>query len=139
MASITPAPPAVELRNLSKCFDGVIANAGVNLRVQPGSIHGVVGENGAGKSTAMKMLYGLYRPDSGHILVHGKPRVWTSPAEAIHAGLGMVHQHFMLGGPFTALDNIILGTEPACCGFIDRHKARRQLDDLAQQYGLRVE
>jgi len=137
MAITTPA--AVELRNLSKSFDGVIANAGVNLSVQPGSIHGVIGENGAGKSTAMKMLYGIYRPDSGAILINGKKCAWTSPAEAIAAGLGMVHQHFMLGGPFTAVDNIVLGTEPVRWGLIDRKKARARLEGLAQQYGLRVD
>jgi len=137
MASISPT--AVELRNLSKSFDGVMANANVNLRVQAGSIHGVIGENGAGKSTAMKMLYGMYRPDSGEILIHGKRFAWTSPAEAINAGLGMVHQHFMLAGPFTALENIIVGTEPVRWGLIDRLKALAQLESLARQYGLRVE
>jgi len=137
MAITTPA--AVELRNLSKSFDGVIANAGVNLSVLPGSIHGVIGENGAGKSTAMKMLYGIYRPDSGEILINGKKCAWTSPAEAIAAGLGMVHQHFMLGGPFTAVDNIVLGTEPVSWGLIDHKKARARLGALAQQYGLRVD
>ena len=110
MAPETPA--AVELRGLTKRFGSVVANDGVNLRIQPGTIHGVIGENGAGKSTAMKMLYGIFPPDAGEIIVHGKTCVWESPADAIAAGIGMVHQHFMLAGPYTALDNILLGAEP---------------------------
>src|SRR6185295_15160240 len=91
--------PAVELRGLTKRFGTCVANDGVNLRVEPGTIHGIVGENGAGKSTAMKMLYGVFRPDTGEILVNGKNCVWSSLADALAAGIGMVHQHFMLAGP----------------------------------------
>src|SRR5579871_478230 len=127
--------PAVELRELAKQFGGCIANAGVNLRVQPGTIHGIVGENGAGKSTAMKMLYGIFRPDSGQILVEGKSCVWNQPSDAIARGIGMVHQHFMLAGPYTALDNILLGAEPRRWGMIDRKSARSRLETLARQYG----
>src|SRR5664279_2025437 len=94
------APAAVELRGLTKQFGSVLANAGVNLRVEPGTIHGVIGENGAGKSTAMKLLYGILRPDAGEILLDGQPCVWASPSDAIARGLGMVHQHFMLAGPY---------------------------------------
>src|SRR5437867_3388267 len=101
------AAPALELRDLTKRFGDVIANAGVNLRVEAGTIHALVGENGAGKSTAMKLLYGIYQPDAGEIFVGGKKRVWGSPAEAIAAGIGMVHQEFMLAGPYSALDNIL--------------------------------
>jgi simple sugar transport system ATP-binding protein len=111
----------------------------VNLRIEPGTIHGVIGENGAGKSTAMKMLYGIFPPDAGEIIVHGKACVWESPADAIAAGIGMVHQHFMLAGPYTALDNILLGAEPVRLGVIDRRRARIRLDSLAQQYGLAVD
>lgn len=130
---------AVELRGLTKQFGSVVANDGVNLRIQPGTIHGVIGENGAGKSTAMKMLYGIFPPDAGEIIVHGKTCVWGSPADAIAAGIGMVHQHFMLAGPYTALDNILLGAEPVRLGVIDRRRARIRLDSLAQQYGLAVD
>jgi len=130
---------AVELRGLTKQFGSVLANAGVNLRVEPGTIHGVIGENGAGKSTAMKMLYGIFAPDAGEIFVHEKKCVWASPADAIAAGIGMVHQHFMLAGPYSALDNILLGVEPVRLGVIERKKARAQLDALAQQYGLPVD
>src|SRR5512137_583899 len=112
--------PAVELRGLTKRFGSVLANAGVDLRVERGTIHGVIGENGAGKSTAMKLLYGMLRPDAGEIFVGGTRRVWASPSDAIAAGIGMVHQHFMLAGPYSALDNILLGAEPLRCRLIDR-------------------
>src|SRR6267142_2186997 len=131
--------PAVELRGLTKRFGTVLANDGVNLRVERGSIHGIVGENGAGKSTAMKMLYGVFRPDAGEILVNGKECAWSSPSDAIAAGIGMVHQHFMLAGPHTALDNILLGTEPSRFGLINRKQARQRLDELSKEYGLHVD
>jgi simple sugar transport system ATP-binding protein len=130
---------AVELRGLTKRFGSVVANDGVNLRIQPGTIHGVIGENGAGKSTAMKILYGILPPEAGEIIVHGEKRVWQSPADAIAAGIGMVHQHFMLAGRYTALDNIVLGAEPVRLGVIDRRRARIRLDSLARQYGLPVD
>jgi general nucleoside transport system ATP-binding protein len=137
MAANTTA--AVELRGLTKHFGSVLANAGVNLRVAPGTIHGVIGENGAGKSTAMKVLYGIFPPDAGEIFVDGKKCVWNSPADAIAAGIGMVHQHFMLAGPYSALDNILLGAEPRRWGIvIDRKSARAQLEALAGRYGLAV-
>src|SRR4051812_15107575 len=124
---MSDTPEAVELRGLTKQFGNFIANADVNLRVQPGTIHGVVGENGAGKSTAMKMLYGIYRPDSGEIFVNGRRCVWRSPADAIANGIGMIHQHFMLAGPHSALDNILLGAETVRHGIIDRKSARAEL------------
>ena len=130
---------AVELRELTKRFGDVPANAGVNLRVEPGSIHAIIGENGAGKSTAMKLLYGIYHPDSGEIFVDGKPRLWRSPSDAIACGLGMVHQHFMLAGPHTALDNILLGAEPVRWGWLNRPAALKKLESLASQYGLLVD
>ena len=136
---MTGTSPAVELRGLSKRFGSCIANDGVHLRVEQGSIHGVVGENGAGKSTAMKMIYGVFPPDAGEILVEGKPCSWFSPADAIAAGIGMVHQHFMLAGPHTALDNILVGAEPTRFGVINRKDARRRLEKLSQQYGLQVD
>jgi simple sugar transport system ATP-binding protein len=129
-------PPAVALQGLSKRFGEVLANTAVNLQVERGTIHGIVGENGAGKSTAMNLLYGLYRPDEGQISVHGQAREWTSPADAIAAGIGMVHQHFMLAGPLSVLDNILLGAEPRCFGLIDRGSARKQLGVLSARYDL---
>jgi len=130
--------PAVELRQLTKRFGAVLANNGVNLSVERGTIHGLIGENGAGKSTAMKLLFGMYQPDAGEIWVHGRKCVWSSPADALACGIGMVHQHFMLAGPYSALDNILLGAEPLRRGLIERRAARAQLEKLATQYGLPV-
>src|SRR5690606_4661994 len=104
--------------------------------------------NGAGKSTAMKLLYGIHRPDAGRILVDGRERRWRSPTDAIAAGIGMVHQHFMLAGPHSALDNILLGAEPAGRAWswlpealrpIDRAAARSRLRALAERYGLAID
>lgn len=140
---------AVEFRSLSKRFGAVQANSDIHLKIERGTIHGVIGENGAGKSTAMKQLYGIYRPDSGEILIHGEKKSWRSPADAIAAGIGMVHQHFMLAGPNTVLDNIILGSEPPprfplgrliprFLRRIERSEARQRLQAIARQYGLPV-
>ncbi|MEY4682684.1 MAG: hypothetical protein RL534_103, partial [Actinomycetota bacterium] len=92
---------SVELRHISKRFPGVVANKDVSLQVQSGSVHALVGENGAGKSTVMKILYGMQRPDGGEILVNGQQVNFKNPNEAIEAGIGMVHQHFMLADNFT--------------------------------------
>lgn len=136
---MTAGTPAVELRGVTKRFGACVANDGVSLSVNAGTIHGIVGENGAGKSTAMKMLYGLYRPDAGDIIINGQRKLWSSPADSIAAGIGMVHQHFMLAGPHTALDNILLGSEPTQLGFINRKVAREKLAALSLQYGLHVD
>jgi simple sugar transport system ATP-binding protein len=124
---------------LTKRFGAVLANAGLDLTVEKGSIHGVVGENGAGKSTCMKMLYGMFRPDAGEILLNGAPVSFKSPADALAHGVGMVHQHFMLAGPHSVLDNVLLGVEPGRWGVIDRKSAREKLEQLATEYGLRVD
>ncbi|MGK5082416.1 ABC transporter ATP-binding protein [Bdellovibrionota bacterium FG-1] len=144
--------PAVELKGLTKRFGTLVANSEVSLRVTRGTVHAIVGENGAGKSTAMKMLYGLYRPDAGEIWIEGKlwgkkGSKWRSPAEAIASGIGMVHQHFMLAGPYTALENIVIGAEtakfpwgwlPEAFRPIDFAGARSKLDSLSRRYGLEV-
>jgi ABC-type uncharacterized transport system ATPase subunit len=134
-----PRLPAVELRNISKRFGTVLANDGVTLSVRPGAIHAIIGENGAGKSTAMNILYGMHRPDAGEILVHGRSQKWRSPAEAIGAGIGMVHQHFLLAGQHTALENIILGAENSRFGWLDRKTSRSRLESLAARHGLIIE
>ena len=103
---------AVELRGITKRFPGVVANRDIELRVRRGEVHAIVGENGAGKSTLMKTLYGMHRPDEGTILLDGREVHFKSPADAIDAGIGMVHQHFMLADNFTVLENIVLGSEP---------------------------
>ena len=139
---------AVELRALHKTFGSVQANAGIHLKVRRGSIHAVIGENGAGKSTAMKMLYGVYSPDSGEILVAGGAVKFRSPRDAIHAGIGMVHQHFMLAEPYSALENVILGSERSRPGWnwlppllrpVDRARARDRLRKLSSDYGFKVD
>jgi ABC-type uncharacterized transport system ATPase subunit len=129
---------SVELRHISKRFPGVIANKDVSLKVQSGSVHALVGENGAGKSTVMKILYGMQRPDSGEILVHDKQMQFKNPNEAIEAGIGMVHQHFMLADNFTVLENIILGSEPKKSAQIDFNAAREKISKMAETYGLEI-
>ena len=99
----------LEMREITKSFPGVTANDHVSLDLRAGEIHALVGENGAGKTTLMKILYGLHRPDSGWIAVRGSRVNIRGPRDAIHRGIGMVHQHFMLFPPFTVLENIILG------------------------------
>jgi len=104
--------PAVELRDVTKRFSGVLANDGVSLAVEAGSVHALLGENGAGKTTLMNVLYGLYEPDEGTIHVRGDPRSFDAPRDAIDAGVGMIHQHFMLVDDMTVVENITLGNEP---------------------------
>ena len=128
--------PAVELSGITKRFPGVVANDDVNLRVAEGEIHAVVGENGAGKSTLMKILYGMQPADEGRMVVGGTEVSFSSPAEAIDHGIGMVHQHFMLADNLTVLENVVLGSEPRRYGLIDRKAARRELEALGAAYGL---
>ena len=117
-----------------------MANDGISLSVAPGQVHALLGENGAGKTTLMNVLYGLTQPDEGEILVDGKPARFGSPKDAIGAGIGMVHQHFMLVPVFTVADNVTLGIEevgPA--GVLNRRKTRRDVADLSHRYGLDVD
>ncbi|HEX7133293.1 MAG TPA: ABC transporter ATP-binding protein [Iamia sp.] len=132
-------PPAVELVGITKRFPGVVANRDVNLRVAAGTIHALVGENGAGKSTLMKILYGMQRPDEGSIAVDGRPVSFRRPTHAIRAGIGMVHQHFMLADNLTVLENIVLGSEPKVPIFLSRRQARRRIGELGRTYGLTVD
>ncbi|MCZ2812273.1 ABC transporter ATP-binding protein [Modestobacter sp. VKM Ac-2979] len=130
------APLAVELRGITKRFPGVVANKDIELRVRRGEVHAIVGENGAGKSTLMKTLYGMHRPDEGQILLGGEPVTFRSPADAIAAGIGMVHQHFMLADNFTVLENVVLGSEPTKGGRLDRSAARRRIKEISDSYAL---
>ena len=117
----------LELRGITKTFGSVAANSAIDLTVEPGEIHCLLGENGAGKSTLMNILYGLLSPDSGEIVVDGETREFASPGDAIKAGIGMVHQHFMLVPVFTVAENLMLGAEEARggpLGWLDRRKAR---------------
>lgn len=129
---------AVELRNISKRFPGVVANRDVSMKVRGGSVHALVGENGAGKSTVMKILYGMQQPDSGEILIDDQQVAFRKPADAIAAGVGMVHQHFMLADNFTVLENVILGYEPTKRGVINVAEARKKILEMSAAYGLDV-
>ncbi|HNI36583.1 MAG TPA: ATP-binding cassette domain-containing protein, partial [Microthrixaceae bacterium] len=130
---------AVQLIGIEKRFPGVIANHDVNLNVRKGTIHAIVGENGAGKSTLMKTLYGMHQPEAGTIVVNGQTHVFKSPSDAIAAGIGMVHQHFMLADNLTVLENIVLGAEPASRGVLRLGKARDRLEELMASTGTHVE
>jgi general nucleoside transport system ATP-binding protein len=130
---------AVEIRNVTKTFPLVTANDDVTLLVEKGEIHALVGENGAGKSTLMNILYGLLQPDSGTLAIDGQPLSFNGPGDAIAAGIGMVHQHFMLIPPLTVAENVVLGQEPARRGMIDMAAAIRTVQSLSDQYGLKVD
>jgi general nucleoside transport system ATP-binding protein len=130
------APLAVELRGITKRFPGVVANKDIELRVRRGEVHAIVGENGAGKSTLMKTLYGMHRPDEGEILLDGTAVTFRSPGDAIAAGVGMVHQHFMLADNFTVLENVVLGSEPTRGLRLDRAEARRRIREISDRYAL---
>ncbi len=131
----------LELRNITKRFPGVVANDGVDLTVESGEVLSLLGENGAGKTTLMNILYGLYHADEGEILVDGNPVTFDTPGQAIAAGIGMVHQHFMLVPVFTVTENVVLGVEPTRgpTGRIDMREARRQVTDISAEYGLSVD
>jgi simple sugar transport system ATP-binding protein len=134
-AEASAGVPAVELSGITKRFPGVVANQGVDLRVMPGEVHAVVGENGAGKSTLMKILYGMLRPDEGTIKVNGTEAHFRSPKDSIRAGIGMVHQHFMLAENLTVLENVILGSEPTSGTMIDFSRAKDRIRQLSGTYG----
>jgi general nucleoside transport system ATP-binding protein len=129
----------LELRGITKRYGLLAANDGISLSVAPGQVHALLGENGAGKTTLMNVLYGLTQPDEGEILIDGKPAKFGSPRDAIAAGIGMVHQHFMLVPVFTVAENVTLGIEEADrIGLLDRRKTRRDVADLSHRYGLDV-
>ena len=133
---------AIEVTGLTKRYPGVVANDNVSLRVQAGTVHAIVGENGAGKSTLVKMLYGEVQPDAGTIAINGNQHRLRGPATAIAAGIGMVHQHFMLVDNFTALENIVLGHEPRTGLFsirVDWSLARQQVSTLAKDKGIDID
>lgn len=129
---------AIELKGISKQFGAVRANNNIDLRVARGSIHGIVGENGAGKSTLMSILYGFYQADSGSVLINGKSVQINSSRDAIDAGIGMVHQHFMLVDTFSVLENVMLGAETHTLLSHSAADARKALKKLADDYQLSV-
>jgi len=129
----------LELVDITKRFGTVLANDRVNIAVAPGTIHAIVGENGAGKSTAMRIAYGFYTADSGQILVDGRPRDIRTPHDAIALGIGMVHQHFMLIPPMTVVENIVLGAEPGRAMALDRARAADEIRQLSTEFTLAVD
>ena len=130
----------LELRGITKRFPGVIANDNVNLTLKTGEVLCLIGENGAGKSTLMNVLYGMYKAEEGQILLDGSPVVFTSPADAIAAGIGMVHQHFMLVPVFTVAENVVLGVEPTGrIGSLDIDKAREMVREVSDRYNLNLD
>jgi ABC-type uncharacterized transport system ATPase subunit len=130
----------LELKGITKRFGSLVANDRIDLSVSPGQVHALLGENGAGKTTLMNVLYGLLQPDEGEILLDGKKTRFASPKDAIAAGIGMVHQHFMLVPVFTVAENVTLGMEETRpSGLLDRRKARRDVRELSRRYGLAVD
>ena len=130
----------LELRGITKTFPGVLANDNVNLILEQGEIHALLGENGAGKTTLMNILYGLHKPDKGEILVQDKKVDIEDPNDAIARGIGMVHQHFMLIPVMTVTENVMLGIEPTRNGiFLDKSKVANHIREISEQYGLEVD
>jgi len=134
------ADTILELRGITKVFPGIVADDHVDFDLRRGEVHALLGENGAGKSTLMNILYGLYRPDDGEIVVRGQPVTFHSAKDAIAAGIGMVHQHFMLIPVMTVAENIVLGLEPTRDRvFIDEKRAAERVRDLSRAFGLALD
>ena len=131
----------LELRGITKRFGPLVANDSIDLTFRPGEIHALLGENGAGKSTLMNVLYGLYAPDGGEILLDDVPVTFAGPGEAMAAGIGMVHQHFMLVPVFTVAENVVLGHEPTSgpVRMIDLAEARRLVREISDRFGFAVD
>ena len=127
----------LELQGMTKRFGPVVANDNISLVVEPGQIHALLGENGAGKSTLMNLLYGLYQPDEGRIVLDGAEQSFSGPGDAMDAGIGMVHQHFMLVPVFSVAENVILGNEPSTrWGSLDLATARERVREISARFGF---
>lgn len=130
----------LELRGITKTFGPLVANDHIDLVVEPGQIHALLGENGAGKSTLMNVLYGLYQPDAGEIFVDDEKVSFKGPGDAVAAGIGMVHQHFMLVPVFTVAESVALGYEPTkALGRLDLQAARKKVQELSAQFGFDID
>jgi len=129
----------LQMVDITKQFPGVLANDKVNLEVNEGEILALLGENGAGKSTLMKQLYGLYKPDSGKILINGEEKVFNSPVDAINAGIGMIHQHFMLVSNLTVVENVALGLKSSRGLFLDLDVVEKRILEICETYKLKVD
>jgi ABC-type uncharacterized transport system ATPase subunit len=130
---------AIELKSITKRFGSFVANEDVNLAVERGKIHAIIGENGAGKTTLMNVLFGLLQPDEGEIWIDGEKTSLPNPAAAIAAGIGMVHQHFKLVPSLTVAENVFLGMEIRKGGLIDHAAQIRRTAELSKQFGLQVD
>ena len=132
---------ALELKNVTKVYgNGILANENVNLSVKKGEIHALMGENGAGKTTLMKLLFGMERPDSGEFFINGEKVDIKSPVDALHHGVGMVHQHFMLTPSQTVTENMILGSEPSKGKvFVDMKTAEKNTRDIIEKYNFNID
>jgi simple sugar transport system ATP-binding protein len=129
----------LELRDITKRFGALVANDHISLTVEPGEVHCLLGENGAGKSTLMNVLYGLYQADEGEIVLDGVVQRFAGPGDAIAAGIGMVHQHFMLVPVFTVAENVMLGNESTgFAGSLDRDQARARVEEISERFGFQV-
>ena len=130
----------LELRGITKRFGALVANDHIDLTVEAGEIHCLLGENGAGKSTLMNVLYGLYQAEEGDILLDDEVRRFAGPGDAMKAGIGMVHQHFMLIPVFTVAENVMLGHEQTgFAGTLDLNAARRRVREISEQFGFDVD
>ena len=130
----------LELQGITKVFGPLVANDHIDLLVEPGEIHALLGENGAGKSTLMNVLYGLYQPEEGQIVLDDEPVAFTGPGDAVAAGIGMVHQHFMLVPVFTVAESVVLGYEPTrAAGLINLAEARRRVKEISDRFGFDVD
>jgi len=132
-------PMKLELRGITKRFGSLVANDGISITVEPGEIHALLGENGAGKSTLMNVLFGLYHADEGEILLDDEPVQFSGPGQAMAAGIGMVHQHFMLIPVFTVAENVMLGHEPSRFGIIDLDAARARVREISSKFGFDID
>lgn len=144
MTSMIPANAqtkiqTMEMCNVTKTFPGVLANDRVCFDIHQGEVHALLGENGAGKSTLMRQLYGLYKPDDGEIKINGKVVSFNSPADAIAAGIGMIHQHFMLVPTFSVAENVALGLKSTREPLKDLDKVSKRINELSKLYGLKVD
>ena len=130
---------SLELKQITKKFGSLVANDQIDLKVEKGEIHAILGENGAGKSTLMNIVYGLLKADSGEILVDGKKVEINEPADALKHGIGMVHQHFMLVPVFTVAENIVLGHEKTNRGLISLNQAKERIQQIAKEFKFEID